>query len=99
MELTFSGNQLEFNSYTSRFGLTGPPKKHMGFKGQRLHPELASKAVRDVGFPRNEIDFEFPSDFPKNDWGEGVPQTSATYMSQEKGKYLVELGRIAKDPY
>lgn len=99
MELTFSGNGIEFNSYTSRFGLTGPPKKHMGFKGQRMHPELAAKAARDVGFPRNVIHFKMPAEFPKIDWGEGVPQTSATYMSQEASKSLVELGRLAKDPY
>lgn len=99
MELTFQGNRLEFNSYTSRFGLTGPPKKHMGFKGQRKHPELASQAAREVGFPKNVIDFKLPAGFPIVDWGEGVPQTSATYMAQEPGKNLVELGKIAKDPY
>ncbi|MGB0580488.1 MAG: hypothetical protein ACPGVU_12355 [Limisphaerales bacterium] len=98
MELTFSGDQLEFNSYTSRFGLTAPPKRHMSFKGQRMHPELAANAARDVGFPKNVVAFDLSHGLPKPDWGKGVPQSSASYLSQEVGKSLVELGKRAKDP-
>ena len=99
LELTFSGNQLELNAYTSRFGLSGHPKKHMSFKGERLHTELAAQAARKVGFPKNVVDFTLPRDFPKSDWGSEVPQTSATYMWQEAGRSIEELGRLAKDPY
>lgn len=99
MELTFSGNQLEFNSYTSRFGLTAPPKRHMSFKGQRMHTKLAAKAAREVGFPKNVVDFDLSAGLPKPDWGKGVPQTSASYIWQEPGKNLIELGKLAKDPY
>ncbi|MEM8680088.1 MAG: c-type cytochrome domain-containing protein [Planctomycetota bacterium] len=49
MELTFHGDTLEFNSYTSRFGLT-EPKLHMAFKAQRRHPELAAAAAAPGGF-------------------------------------------------
>ena len=98
MELTIAGNQLEFNSYTSRFGLTAPPKRHMSFKGQRMHPELAAKAAREVGFPKNVVAFDLSKGLPKPDWGKGVTQSSASYMWQEEGKSLVELGKRANDP-
>ena len=59
MELTFHRNTVEFNAYTSRFGLT-EPRRHMSFRGTRRHPELAAAAAKAVGFPRNVSDFEFP---------------------------------------
>ena len=99
MELTFAGNDLEFNAYTSRFGLSAPPKRHMSFKGTRMHLELAAKAASDVGFPKDVVDLDLSGGLPKPDWGAGVPQTSASYIWQEAGKNLIELGRLAKDPY
>lgn len=99
IELTFRKNEIEFNSYTSQLGLTHPPKLHMSFKGKRTHPELATRAAKAVGFPENVIDIDFSKGLPKPDWGEGVPQTSASYIWEEKGKSLVELAKIARDPY
>ena len=97
MELTFKGDSLEFNAYTSRFGLT-EPKKHMSFKGNKRHLELAKAAARDVGFPKNVVDFEFENGLPKPNWADEYPLTSASYISEEKGKSLIELGKLAKDP-
>lgn len=99
MELIFYGNQIEFNSYTSRFGLITPPKLHMSFKAKRMHSELAAQAAKAVGFPKNVVDFDLSKGLPKPNWSEDVPQTSASYIWEEKGKSLIELGKIAKDPY
>ena len=98
MELTFYGETVEFNSYTSRFGLT-EPKLHMAFKGKRKHTELAAAAAKAVGFPKNVVDLDFSKGLPKPKWPEGIPLTSASYIWEEKGKSLIELGKIAKDPY
>lgn len=98
MELTFYGEALEFNSYTSRFGLT-EPKLHMAFKGKRRHPELAEAAARAVGFPRNVVAFDFARGLPKPNWPPQIPLTSASYIWEEKGKSLEELGEIANDPF
>jgi len=97
MELTFYGDTMEFNAYTSRFGLT-EPKKHMAFKGKRMHFEIAREAAKAVGFPKNVVDFEFSKGLPKPTWADQYPLTSASYISEEKGKSLVELGKLAKDP-
>lgn len=99
MELTFYGDKIEFNSYTSRFGLTSPPKIHMAFKGKRMHPELAARAAQTVGFPKNVIDLDLSRGLPKPTWTKDFTQTSASYLCEESGKSLVELGKIAKDPY
>ena len=98
MELTFSGDRLEFNSYTSRFGLKAP-KLHMAFKAKRTQPELAAQAAKAVGFPKNVIEFDFSKGLPKPEWGEDIPLTSASYIWQEPGKSLIELAKLAKDPY
>lgn len=98
MDLTFYGETLEFNAYTSRFGLT-EPKPHMAFKAKRRHKELAREAARIVGFPKNVVDRSFAEGLPKPNWPDDVPLTSASYVSEVKGKSLVELGKIAKDPY
>ncbi|MEM1294041.1 MAG: c-type cytochrome domain-containing protein [Verrucomicrobiota bacterium] len=97
MELTFTGKKMEFNAYTSRFGLT-KPKRHMAFKAERKRPELASSAAKAVGFPRNVIDFEFPNPMPKPTWGSEYPLTSASYIWEETNKPLIELGNLARDP-
>ena len=98
MELTFYGNSLEFNSYTSRFGLT-EPKLHMAFKATRKNKTLAAEAAKAVRFPQNSVDFDFSKGLPKPNWPEGVPLTSASYVWEEEGKTLLELGKIARDPY
>lgn len=98
MELTFHKDTLEFNSYTSRFGLT-EPKKHMSFQAQRMHPHLAAEAAKVVGFPKNVVDFDFSQGLPEPTWADEYPLTSASYIWEEKGKDLLELAEIARDPY
>ena len=97
MELTFRGNSFEFNAYTSRFGLT-EPKPHMTFKGERMHPELATNAAKAVGFPKNVVDYEFPNVLPKPTWADEYPLTSSSYIWEDTSKELIELGKLAKDP-
>lgn len=99
MELTFTGRTIQFNSYTSRFGLNAPAKLHMKFSGERMHPRLAEQAARAVGFPKNVLDLDFASGLPAPDWGEGVPQTSASYIWEDSEMSILELGKISKDPY
>ena len=98
MELTFSGDTLEFNSYTSRFGLT-EPKLHMAFKGRRKHPELAAAAAKAVRFPKNMVDFDFSKGLPTPTWADEYPLTSASYIWEDTSKDLLELAKLAKDPY
>ena len=98
MELRFRGNSLEFNAYTSRFGLT-EPRKHMSFQGKRMHADLAISAAKAVGFPKRVVDYKFPADgLPKPTWAGEYPQTSASYLCEETGKSLIELGKLARDP-
>lgn len=97
MELTFRGNSMEFNAYTSRFGLT-EAKPHMAFKGRRMHPELATDAAKAVGFPKNVVDYVFAKGLPKPKWADEYPQTSASYIAEQSDKSLIELGKIARDP-
>ena len=100
MEITFVDDTIVFNAYTSRFGLTSPARAHMKFTGKRMHPELAKNAAKAVGYPKNVIDKDFAKGLPKPNWGsKNMVITSASYMWEEKGKSLVELGKIAKDPY
>ena len=100
MELSFAGDNMQFNAYTSRFGLNFPAKPHMDFKGKRMHPELAKQAATAVGFPKNVLDMDFAKGLPKPDWGDENPlQTSASYLWEDIGKPIEELAKVAKDPY
>jgi len=100
MELTFVDDAIVFNAYTSRMGLNFPAKAHMRFKGQRMHPELAKLAADKFGFPKNELDKDFANGLPKPNWGsDDIPQTSASYLWEEPGQSIEELGESAKDPY
>ncbi len=99
MELTFYEDTLEFNTYTSRFGML-KPKKHFSFKAERNHPHLAEQAAERVGFPRKVVERNFSKGMPAPDWGEEYKSiASASYMWEEEGKSVVELGKSAKDPY
>ena len=98
MELTFAGEELRFRAYTSRMGLFSPPRRHMSFTGRRRASELARAAAKAVGYPKNVVERRFPRGLPKANWGSKHEVTSASYMSEEKGKSLVELGKLAGDP-
>lgn len=98
MTLTFRGDRLEFEAHTSRMGMAAPPKRHMLFKGRRLHPELAEAAAKGVGFPKLEPERSFPEGLPLPDWGAGVPVTSYSYIWEDDGLDVTALGRAAGDP-
>ncbi len=97
MELTFYGDSLEFTAHTSRFGLT-EAKKHMAFKGKRMHAGLATNAAQKLGFPKNVVDYDFSKGLPKPAWAKEYPHTSASYIFEARGQSLIELGKAAKDP-
>lgn len=100
MELVFGENWMVFNAFTSRMGLNFPAKPHMRFKAEKLHPELSKSAAKKFDFPKNELDMDFAKGLPKPNWGsDEIPQTSASYVWEEPGKTLEELGKIARDPY
>lgn len=99
MELTFKNDKLSFNSYTSRFGTHSTPKLHMRFKGVKMHKELAKAAADAYGFPKNEIALDFSMGLPTPDWGDISPITSASFIWENKDLELIELGKLAKDPY
>ena len=99
IELYFKGDFMEFNSYTSRFGLFAP-KLHMSFKAKRHDDEMMNTAAKAVGFPKSIVELDLSKGLPDPDWGdEETPITSASYMWQEKGKTLRELAKAAKDPF
>ncbi|MEM9368388.1 MAG: c-type cytochrome domain-containing protein [Planctomycetota bacterium] len=103
MEVTFRSDTIEFNAYTSRFGMT-EPKPHMAFRGRRRHPELAKAAAKAVGFPRNVVDYDFSGGLPTPTWINDYPQTTASYISEDANtrtvgnEELIELGRQSQDP-
>jgi len=97
MELTFSGDKLQFNSYTSRFGLT-EPKLHMAFTGRSRHRELATAAAKAVGFPRRVVERDFSKGLPTPTWVGKYPQTSASFIWEGKRESVLELAKLAKDP-
>ena len=100
MELTFSGNKLEFNSYTSRLGLNGKPKLHMHFEAERRSKELATKVANRLNYPQNKVDKDFSEGFPKPNWGENNPViTSSTYLHRSQDLDLLTLGKLSGDPY
>lgn len=99
MELTFKGDELFFNSYTSRFGTFPKPKKHMQFQGTKMHEELAQAAAQATGFPKNTIALDFSGGLPDPDWGDIGPITSASYIWESTKLSLSELAKLAKDPY
>lgn len=98
IDVSFHDDQIEFASYTSRFGLTGKPSLHMRFQGKRRHEELAREAAAAVGFSRNVVDVDFPEGLPMPNWGEEMVINSASYIWQDPRLDLVGLGRIAKNP-
>ena len=100
MELTFSGDELQFNSYTSRFGAAGAPSQHMKFTAYRKHPELSAQAGGEFGFPKNEAGKDFSTGLPEPDWGANQPLiTSASYTVKKAGLSVEELAKLSGDPY
>lgn len=97
MELTFRINRIEFNAYTSRFGLT-EVRPHMAFKGERMHAELARDAAKAVGFPSKVVDYDFSQGLPRPAWADDYPHTSASYVWEDMQAGAIEQGRLAKDP-
>lgn len=98
MELTFKGEELQFNSYTSRFGFHAEPQVHMTFSAKRTHMDLAREAAQKVGFPKNTVHKDFSDGLPPQDWGDEI-RTSASYIWQQEGLSLLELAIAAEDPY
>ncbi len=98
MSLKFTGEQLDFTSYTSRLGLAAPPTRHMRFAGKRMHPELSKAAARAVGFPKLEPEHDFPNGLPLPDWGKDVPVTSYSYVWEDAKLSVEELAMLTGDP-
>ncbi|UTW66009.1 hypothetical protein KFE94_15320 [bacterium SCSIO 12643] len=101
MELTFTGDQLKFNSYTSRMGTYPKPTLHMKFEGTKKHLELAKQAADQFNFPSKKDVVDFSKGMPTPNWGNTYPVvTSASYLAQDDGvtDYSV-LAEMAQDPY
>ncbi len=100
MELRFKSDNLEFNSYTSRFGTYPIPKRHMHFKAKKMNIELAKTAAEKVGYPKNVTEREFPNGLPIPNWGKEYPVvTSASYIWNDLSQDITTLGKWAQDPY
>lgn len=99
IEITFKAKTMEFKSYTSRFGLF-EPSLHMSFTGKRRPTNLAKNAAQKHGFPKNIVELDLAKGLPTPNWGEEFPTiTSASYMWQSKNFSLIELGKLAQDPF
>ncbi|MCM8531527.1 MAG: hypothetical protein NE330_10235 [Lentisphaeraceae bacterium] len=99
IEVYFKKTFMEFNSYTSRFGLFSP-KLHMSFKAKRHDDEMMNASAKAVGFPKNIVSLDMSKGLPEPNWGDDeTPITSASYMWQEAGMSLRQLAKAAKDPY
>lgn len=99
MELKFKGEDLEFNSYTSRMGMLPKPKKHMLFKGKKTSLALSNQAAKTVGFPKKIVEDYYPEGLPMPVWDKKYPVvTSQSYMWEDLSADLVTLGKWAYDP-
>lgn len=98
LDVAFRDDRIRMEAHTSRMGLRAPTL-HMRFRGTRRSRTLADVAAKAVGFPKNVIERDFAEGLPKRDWGPEHTVTSATYMAEAEGKSLVELGKLANDPY
>lgn len=100
MELEFMGDKLNFNSYTSRFGLNGKPKQHMKFQAEKKHLELSNQRAKAFNYPQNKVEKDFSKGLPKPNWGEQYPViTSASYVYQATNIELEKLAKLAGDPF
>ena len=98
MSLSFTEDQLNFTSYTSRLGLATPPKQHMRFTGKRMHHELSHDAAENVGFPKRVAAHRFPNGLPLPDWGKEIPVTSYSYIWEDDRLSVEELAKLCGDP-
>ena len=100
MELEFKRDQLRFNSYTSRMGLSGKPSLHMKFSARRMHQQLSQEVAQTLNYPQQIVEKDFPDGLPLPHWGSEYPViTSASYIRTDSGNDLPELARLAGDPY
>ena len=100
MELEFIEDKINFNSYTSRFGLNGKPKLHMKFQGSKKHIEVSNSVAKKLRYPQNKIAIDFADGLPAPDWGEEYSViTSASYIHKDNGESLITLAKLSGDPY
>jgi len=100
MELTFSKNSLEFNSYTSRLGLNKKASIHMRYKATRKSISHASEAAKRHGFPAMEIEKDFAKGLPLPEWGPKYGYvSSATYLAEGQNERLEDLALTSRDPF
>ncbi len=99
IDIVFSNNTLEFNSYTSRFGSRGKPTVHQRFKASKRQTEISNQVAKELKYPSIQVEFDFSEGMPQPNWGSEYPVvTSASYMNQRPNKTLLELGKLANDP-
>ncbi|MEM8678748.1 MAG: hypothetical protein AAGF97_05240, partial [Planctomycetota bacterium] len=74
------------------------PTRHLDYPPHpRPRPRGAAPPAA-VGFPENVMAFDFSAGLPRPNWPAETPLTSASYIWEEKGKSLTELGQMARDP-
>lgn len=98
MELRFVADSLYFNAYTSGLGQR-LPTRHMTFKAQRQHPELATNAAAAVGFPKNEPAWDFSDGFMEEYLQASPNAKSATFLAQDFEKDVFTLAQESGDPW
>lgn len=98
MELRFKADSLYFNAYTSGLGQR-MPTRHMTFRAQRQHPELAATAAAAVGFPNNEVAWDFSDGFMQEYLQASEGAKSATFLAQDAQKDVLALAKDAGDPW
>lgn len=99
IEVRFQNDKLELKVYTSRFGTYPKPTKHMVFNGRKQHLELAKTAAKIHNFPSKVIEKQFPKGLPTPQWEDGYTATSGSYIWQDETKDILELAKLAQDPY
>lgn len=99
MELRFVSDSLYFNAYTSGLGRL-PAARHMTYKAKRKILTLANTAGSAVGFPKDEIAWDFSTGFvPAHLNGSTTPK-SATYLAQSTtNEDVFKLSTESGDPF
>lgn len=103
MELVFSGDDLNWNVYTSRLAQNNMPTRHMTFSAKREHVSLANTAANAVNFPSTNVTWDFSDGFNSSylydlDESTTTPK-SATFAAETNGNDVYTLASQSGDPF
>ena len=101
IDITVTGDSLNFDAYTSNLGAESTPSAHMNFIATRNDRSLADTAATELSFPNTDIAFSFVNGFTESHLyvNQGADRAySATFLTEGSGD-LDTLAEQAYDPF